>query len=195
MMEYKIEKRDYGSTWIYVIGENAKKEKLTIEIVHCENLGGKKSLPYLWWREGWTDKVIETWIGCSTYVHDSEGGCYGGYNVTERYNGKKNVINFDWLLEDTEENRKKIIEACIKLFESATGKSATEIKLEKIHKYAKENDLTVLDKAPNGWKQTTCLTAPYGALLYVNNEPLFIKNEDGKKVWNKNRKQVLVIGG
>ena len=108
---------EFGSTWVHVLGKNAKQETMTIEIVHCENPGGKNSLPYAWHKNGWTDKVMETYVGCHTYVHDSENGCYGGYNVTEKFDGKRNVINFDWLFEDTEENRKKIIEACIELFE------------------------------------------------------------------------------
>ena len=32
MMKYEIEKRDFGSTWVHVIEENAKKETLIIEI-------------------------------------------------------------------------------------------------------------------------------------------------------------------
>ena len=96
MMRYEIEKpKGFGSTWVHVIGKNAKQETMVIEIVHCENPGGNNSLPYLWHKEGWTDKVMETYIGCNTYVHDSENGCYGGYNVTEKFDGKRNVINFD----------------------------------------------------------------------------------------------------
>ena len=85
MMQYEIEEpKGFGSTWIKVIGKNAKQETMTIEIVHCENPGGKNSLPYAWNKNGWTDKVMETYISCNTYVHDSENGCYGGYNVTEK---------------------------------------------------------------------------------------------------------------
>ena len=142
MMQYEIkEPKGFGSTWIKVIGKNAKQETMTIEIVHCENPGGKNSLPYLWYKNGWTDKVMENYIGCHTYVHDSEGFCFGIYNPTTKLSddGKKSVINFDWLLEDTEENRKKTIEACIELFEAATGKSATEKKIEHVMEFAKRS--------------------------------------------------------
>lgn len=188
MMKYEIEKRDFGSTWINVIGKNAKQETMVIEIVHCENPGGNNSLPYLWYKEGWTDKVIETYIGCHTYVTDSEGGCYGGYNVTEKYDEKRNVINFDWLLEDTEENRKKIIEACINLFEPVTGKSATEKKLEHVIEVAKERDLEVVYKLPEGWRKNPSMTDPGGAVTIDNDKPIFVNHKK-----NPEYKRMLLI--
>lgn len=192
MMKYEIEKRDFGSTWVHVIGKNAKQETMTIEIVHCENPGGKNSLPYAWYKNGWIDKVMETYIGCHTYVHDSENGCYGGYNVTEKYDGKRNVINFDWLLEDTEENRKKIIEACIELFESATGKSATERKMEHVMEVAKEKGLEVVSEIPKGWKKNPLMTDPLGAVTIDNGKPIFIKvGERHKK--NPEYKRMLLV--
>ena len=37
MMQYEIkEPKGFGSTWIKVLGKNAKQETMTIEIVHCE---------------------------------------------------------------------------------------------------------------------------------------------------------------
>ena len=193
MMQYEIEEpKGFGSTWIKVIGKNAKQETMTIEIVHCENPGGKNSLPYLWYKNGWTDKVMETYISCHTYVHDSENGCYGGYNVTEKYDGKRNVINFDWLLEDTEENRKKIIEACIELFESATGKSATERKMEHVMEVAKERGMDVVSEIPEGWKKNPLMTDPCGAVTIDNGKPIFIKvGERHKK--NPEYKRMLLV--
>ena len=193
MMKYEIEEpKGFGSTWIKVIGKNAKQETMTIEIVHCENPGGKNSLPYLWYKNGWTDKVMETYISCNTYVYDSENGCYGGYNVTEKYDGKRNVINFDWLLEDTEENRKKIIEACIELFESAIGKSATEKKLEHVMEVARERDMEVVSEIPKGWKKNPLMTDPWGAVTIDNGKPIFIKvGERHKK--NPEYKRMLLV--
>ena len=189
MMKYKIEEqKGFGSTWIHVIGKNVKQETMTIELIHCENPGGNNSLPYLWHKEGWTDKVMETYISCNTYVHDSEGGCYGRYNVTEKYNGKRNVINFDWLLEDTEENRKKIIEACIKLFESATGKSATEKKIEHVMEVAKERGIEVVSKMPEGWRENSLMTDPRGAVTFDNDKPFFVNHKR-----NPEYKRMLLI--
>lgn len=189
MMKYEIEKpKEFGSTWVKVIGKNAKQETMTIEIVHCKNPGGNNSLPYLWYKAGWIDKVLESYIGCHTYVHDSENGCYGGYNVTEKYDGKRNVINFDWMLEDTEENRNKIIEACIGLFESATGKSATEKKIEHVMEVAKQKGLEVVSELPKGWKENPLITDPCGAVTIDNGTPLFVNHK-----MNPEHKRMLLI--
>ena len=192
MMKYEIEERKYGSTWVHVIGENAKKERMTIEIVHCTNPGGTNSLPYAWYKNGWTDKVMETWVGCNTYVHDSEGNCYGGYNVTSKYDGKRNVINFDWMLEDTRENMIKIVEACINLFEAATGKSATEKKIDRIMEVAKERGVEFVTELPEGWKEMHCVTDPAGATTIVNGTRL-LKKSDGRIQKNPEFKKMLML--
>lgn len=193
MMKYEIEERKYGSTWIHVIGENAKRETMTIEIVHCTNPGGSNSLPYAWYKSGRTDKVMETWIGCNTYVHDSEGNCYGGYNVTERHDGKRNVINFDWMLEDTRENMIKIIEACIQIFEAATGKSATEKKIDRIMEVAKERGVEVVTELPAGWKEMHSMTDPVGAVTIINGEERLVRNVNGKLQKNPDFEKMLMF--
>ena len=193
MMQYEIEEpKGFGSTWIKVIGKNAKQETLTIEIVHCEHPGGKNSLPYLWYKNGWTDKVMETYISCHTYVHDSEGSCFGIYNPTTKSSddGKRSVINFDWLLEDTEENRKQIIEACIELFESATGKSATEKKIEHVMEFAKERGLEVVSEMPKGWRKNPFMIDPYGAVTIDNGKPFFANHKR-----NPEYKRMLLMEG
>lgn len=192
MMKYEIENRKFGSTWVNVIGKNAKGETMTIEIVHCTNPGGSVSLPYAWYKNGWTDKVMETWLGCTTYVHDSEDNCRGAYNPTEKYDGKRNVINFDWLLEDTEENTIRIIKECIRQFESATGKSATELKIERIIKNAKERGLEVVTEMPEGWKESHCASNMRGSTTIVNTDRFF-KRENGKLMRNPEYKQMLLI--
>lgn len=191
-MEYVIKKRDFGSTWVHVNGRNAKDETMIIELVHCTNPGGKNSLPYMWYKNGYTDKIMETWLGCHTYVTDSEGNCYGGYDVTSRYDGKRNVINFDWLLEDTDDNMKRIIGECIKLFKSANGKSATEKKIEHIMDVAKERGVEVVAELPKGWKERHCVSDPYGATTIINGMPL-LKRVNGKLQKNPDFKEMLMI--
>lgn len=56
--------------------------------------------------KGFIDKEPETWWGVQTYVTDRQGRCSGKYNPTTK-DGK---LNFEWLLEATEENRQKIID-------------------------------------------------------------------------------------
>ena len=193
MMKYEVENRNYGSTWIKVIGENAKRETMVIEIVHCENPGGNNSLPYLWHKNGYIDKIMKTYIGCNTYVTDSEGNCFGKYNVTSKMSedGMRNVIDFDWLLEDTEENRKKIIEKCVELFENAKGKSATEEKIDHVKKYAKAEGLEVVDKLPEGWTAKRYFTDPLGSISIVNGSPLI--KVFGKVKKNPSYKRMLMI--
>lgn len=192
MMKYEIENRKYGSTWINVIGKNAKEETMTIEIVHCTNPGGSGSLPYAWYKSGWTDKLMETWLGCYTYVHDSEGSCRGAYNPTEKYDGKRNVINFDWMLEDTEENMIKIIVECIRQFESVKGKSATERKMEHIMEVAKERGIEVVNKLPEGWRKNPLMTDPKGSVTIDNGKGIFVK-VDGKFKVNPEYKKMLLV--
>ena len=87
------------------------------------------------------------------------------------------IINFDWLLEDTEENRKKIIEACIELFEAAKGKSATEKKIEHVMKVAKEKGIKVVSEIPVGWNKNPFATDPYGAVTIDNGKPIFVNHK------------------
>lgn len=165
----RIEKRN-STTWIYVSGSNKKSETMIIEICHCEaNPKDKKTLPYLWFQAGMTKKLYKTWISCQTYVNDSEGDCNGIYNPTVIKG--KTKIDFDWLLEDTEENREKIINKCIEVFFAAEGKSATEIKEEKINKYAEEKGLKVYKELPEGWQIYHIVDCPVGCDRIANMHP------------------------
>ena len=143
-MDYTIT-RCNNDDWVKVNGKNAKGETLEIQICHMKNSASPSSIMNTWYREGYIDTILDTYLICHTYVLDSEGNGFMGYDITSKLSedGKRHVINFEWLLEDTPENMIKIIEACIDLFKSATGKSATEEKVERINKYAEENGLTV----------------------------------------------------
>ena len=46
------------------------------------------------------------------YAYDKEGNCYGRYNPQILPHGTK--INFDWILEATEENKERILNEIIK---------------------------------------------------------------------------------
>lgn len=170
MMNYTIEKGNGGITWIHVIGTNKKDETLTIELSECTNPGGKNSLPYLWNKAGYTEKLLDTYLCLHTYCKDSEGNCYDRYNPqTKRSNdGKRNVINFEWMFENTEENKRKLINEAIRLFESAIGKSATQEKMEKCKKYASENDLSIVTEKPVGWHELFGISSPTGSVVITD---------------------------
>lgn len=80
MMNYRIEKGNGNITWIYVTESNQKEETLIIELVECTNPGGKDTLPYLWHKAGYTDKILNTYLSIHTHCTDSEGNCYRRYN-------------------------------------------------------------------------------------------------------------------
>lgn len=181
MMKYTIEKGNGGITWIHVTESNKKEETLTIELVECTNPGGKKSLPYLWHKAGYINKVLDTYLCIHTYCTDTEGNCYGRYNpqTKESEDGKRIVINFDWMFENTEENKLKLINETIRLFESATGKSATQEKMEKCEKYASENDLSIVTEKPEGWRELLGITSPVGSVVITDRKTF--KQKDYKK--------------
>lgn len=181
MMKYTIEKGNGSLTWVYVTESNKKGETLTIELSECVNPDGKNSLPYLWHKAGYTNKILDTYLCIHTYCTDSEGNCYGRYNPqTKRSDdGKRNVINFDWMFENTEENKQKLINEAIRLFESATGKSATQEKMEKCEKYASENNLYIVTEKPEGWHELLGITSPVGSVVITNRKSF--KQKDYKR--------------
>lgn len=182
MMNYKVEKYTNHLSKIYITEKNRKDESLMIELSECTNPGGKNSLPYLWYKAGYTDKILDTYLCVHTYCTDSEGGCSGKYNPQEKRSddGKRNVINFDWLFENTEENKQKLINEVIRLFESATGKSATQEKMEKCEKYANENGLEVImNEKPEGWYELFGISSPVGSVVITNRKSF--RQKDYKK--------------
>lgn len=108
--EYTTEMRSKTRTYYEFTDPNAKGEKIAFEFIKCENPGGKNSLPYLWNKNGYIDRILETYWSVNTYVTDANG-CWRRYNPTERISddGKRLVLDFDWVLEATEENKQKII--------------------------------------------------------------------------------------
>lgn len=185
MMEYTIEKGDGSITWIHVVESNKKGETLTIELVECVNPGGKNSFPYLWYKTGYTNKVLDTYLCIHTYCTDSEGNCCRKYNpqIKMSEDGGKSVINFDWMFENTEENKQRLINETIRLFESATGKSATQEKMEKCKKYASENDLDIVTEKSVGWRELLGIVSPVGSVVITNR----------KSFKQKNYKKVLLV--
>jgi hypothetical protein len=91
-------------TYINFLNPNSKGESLVMCISHCEAYG-TKSLPHLWFENGHTDKEINKYLICNCYV-TSGGICFDKYNPQLTVDHK---INFEWLLEDTEENVQKFI--------------------------------------------------------------------------------------
>ena len=120
----------YESNWeferkqgnsIYLLNyknQNSKGESLTVEISYCDpDNSDKKSLPNLWKKSGYIDRVLENYLVLHTYVED-ENGCWDRYNPQTkpytRYEKGKcvesiKIINFDWMFEAIPENVIKLL--------------------------------------------------------------------------------------
>lgn len=103
-------------------GKNKNGETIEFSIDRCgdwDKPTDKNSLPYLWKKNGYIDRVLPNYWHVSTYATDKNGNCYGVYNPQEKHlirtdeNGKtiesRMVIDFDFMFEATEENKQKII--------------------------------------------------------------------------------------
>ncbi len=112
-MERKFEIEQMSDCrWFYNFKDKTKNgETLTIEINKVTNPGGKNSLPYLWYKHKFIDRILESYWCIDTYVVDKENNSYRRYNPTVK-DGK---INFDWKFEATEENLKLILDEIIRL--------------------------------------------------------------------------------
>lgn len=71
----------------------------------------------LWIKHKYIKKFIKNRITVQTYAATANDDCFGWYNPTNKISDDKKrlVLNFDWVLEDTEENRQKIIDEVIRL--------------------------------------------------------------------------------
>lgn len=160
--------------WIYNFKEENKKgETLIVELSINRDSDYKNSLPKLWYKKGYTNKVLDDYISIDTYVTDSEGNCWGLYNPQHKLSedGKRQILDFDWMLDNTEENKTKLLNEVYKIFMAQTGKTATEIKIEKIKKYASDNNVKIFEAIPEGWTiEKHCITNPIGSYLISNNK-------------------------
>ena len=99
---------------------NKKGEKLVVEITECY-YGENASLPKLWHQYGYTKKIYTNALCVDCYCYDKDNNCYGKYNPTIKLSKdkKRNVINFDWMLEVSEKNKNKILKEIYKRFMEA----------------------------------------------------------------------------
>lgn len=99
------ERSSKGCNWYEFT--NNKGERVVVEIYRTYgNIKDTKYLGHMWYKLGYTDKPMESYLGVQTYVYDEEG-CWTRYNPTIIPNSHK--INFDWKLEATDENEDKLL--------------------------------------------------------------------------------------
>lgn len=176
--------------WFYTFTEtNTKGEKIVVELSKCTNSGGKNALPVLWKQHGFINRVLETYWCIETYATDTEGMCYGRYNPQSKLSedGKRAVINFDWMFEATEENEEKLIDEVYRLASAATGETATQTKIRKVKEYAEQNSMEVLTEMPQGWMDIGSMSSPIGSTRISNMKLSF------KTFKDVNRKEALLL--
>ena len=116
----RVEKRPAGEGCInrwYYIGDD---ERFIINVTTCQhNKKCKRDLMNLWVKCGFAKKFLPTSIHINTYYYTDDGNCYSWYNITHKLSddGKRVVINFDYLMEATEENIQYLLRECIKMRE------------------------------------------------------------------------------
>lgn len=111
--KYTIEKMNQKGTreFYYFNDRNSKGERIEIEFVKIEN-DNNRHLINLWYEKGFIKEKLENYWQVAVYVYDKEGNCYRKYNPQILPHGTK--INFDWVLEATEENKERILNEIIK---------------------------------------------------------------------------------
>jgi hypothetical protein len=171
--EYTIEQMS-ESRWLYTFTDtNAKGEKLIIELSKCKDNSYKDSLPKLWKKNGYINRVLEAYWSIETFVTDTEGNCWGKYNPQHKLSKDKKriILNFDWIFEANKINKEKLINEVYRLFLSAKGETATKEKYKKIREYAKKYNIDIYKSIPTGWSISNgALTSPIGTIWISNNK-------------------------
>lgn len=128
-IKYEVEQRAESCWQIDFTSERG--EKISVEFdksVTPEKLT-KSNLMYIWVKEGYLPELLPSRWVVRVYAYEENGFCYGWYNPTikeefyREYNCERkdyeeksrNVINFDWVLEATEQNAKKIFAEIFKM--------------------------------------------------------------------------------
>lgn len=112
----KIKKMGSISTRYTFNSLTPRGETVCVDITACHSDNSyKNSLPNIWYRHGFISYVLPSYWSVDVYVYD-ERGCWGRYNPTTKLheNGKRMVLDFDWMLPATNENRDKILAEIIR---------------------------------------------------------------------------------
>ena len=96
------------STW-YDMGYG-----FTVEIsITKHDRSYKKDLCNLWLKAGWIPEFYEYTIHANTYYTDKDGRCSGCYDLCKlSEDGKRVVVDFDWLLPLSDDNIKILVAEC-----------------------------------------------------------------------------------
>lgn len=117
-------------TWYTFHEKNKKGESAILELtkIYPDNTR-KNSLPRLWKKAGYMDRVLKSYICIDTYITDKDGNCYERYNPQIRQDS--HTINFDYMFEVSEENEEKLLNAFIERFTGVYEKNEIEKVLQR----------------------------------------------------------------
>lgn len=113
---YSVE--SFGRRDRYTFGNpNRKGERLIVDISGCNHDKRRRNdLMNIWKRAGYVSEFMPSHITVDAYVYNRLCDCYARYNPTVKPGGAGYVVNFDWMLEDTEENRARLLDECARRF-------------------------------------------------------------------------------
>lgn len=112
MKKFTVEKIAETRTLVTFRDVTSRSERISVEFVECANSGAKNSLPNLWKKHGYTDKTLGTYWAVSVFAENVDTCVYREcYNPTVKFSedGKRMVLDFDWVLEATSENRETLL--------------------------------------------------------------------------------------
>lgn len=97
--------------------KNHLNEALILQINEVYPPKCKKSLPVLWKKYGYTDKILDNYYILDVCAFDENGYEYHKYNpqIAKKSVGNRS-INFDYMLEVSEANMYKLIDNVYNLF-------------------------------------------------------------------------------
>ena len=87
-------------------------EEFIIAVDFCEYYG-KNTIPELWFKNGYTNKVLNKYMCISTYCRDKDGIFSAKFNPQIK---GIHEIDFDYMLESNQENLKKLIDKTIEMY-------------------------------------------------------------------------------
>jgi len=112
-----LKQRTSTSYEVRFIEKNNLNEVLILQINEVYPPKCKNSLPNLWKKYGFTDKILDSYYILDVCVIDENGYEYHKYNpqIAKKSDGNRS-INFDYMLEVSEANMYKLIDNVFNLF-------------------------------------------------------------------------------